>query len=96
MNILNLGFFAAIQTLQHQKSPRNINELIAAVEESFMEFCANKLNNNFLSLTACMVETMKMLGSNNYKVPHMGKEKMRKRGILPTQIECDKLLYTTV
>jgi len=42
-----------------------------------------KLNNIFLNLQQCIVETIKNNGSNKYKVPHMGKAKLARRGMLP-------------
>lgn len=35
MNVLDLEFFRAIQSLQHQEDPNTIDELVAAVEKSF-------------------------------------------------------------
>ena len=36
-NILDLGFFRSIQSLMHKKMPKNMNELIKAVEDAFEE-----------------------------------------------------------
>ncbi|XP_057535388.1 uncharacterized protein LOC130813569 [Amaranthus tricolor] len=36
-NILDLGFFRSIQSLMHKKMPKNITELITAVEDAFGE-----------------------------------------------------------
>jgi hypothetical protein len=66
MNVLDLGFFAAIQALQHQQAPRTIDDLILAVEKAFDELTSKKLNNVFLSLQQCITETMKVIGGNNY------------------------------
>ena len=35
LNILDLGFFSAIQSLQHKACPKTIEDLVAVVEESF-------------------------------------------------------------
>ncbi|KAM3288111.1 hypothetical protein P3S67_021541 [Capsicum chacoense] len=40
LNVLDLGFFRAIQSLQYQKSPKNTDELVEAVERSFNEMKA--------------------------------------------------------
>jgi hypothetical protein len=37
LNVLDLGFFNAIQTLQHEKAPTNIDELVTAVEEAYWD-----------------------------------------------------------
>lgn len=31
LNVLDLGFFAGLQALQHNESPKNIDELVSAV-----------------------------------------------------------------
>ncbi|XP_058211712.1 uncharacterized protein LOC131323890 [Rhododendron vialii] len=59
MNVLDLGYFRAIQFLQHQEAPRTIDELVHVVEKSFEEMSSDNLNRVFLSLQACMIEVMK-------------------------------------
>ncbi|KAH0638981.1 hypothetical protein KY290_036286 [Solanum tuberosum] len=59
--------FIAIQSLQYQNSPSNVDELVEC----------------------CMNEVMKDKGGNNYKVPHMNKERLEREGDLPLQVRCD-------
>ena len=47
LNVLDLGFFRAIQSLQEQEVLGNINELVRAVETSFERMSSNELNNVF-------------------------------------------------
>ncbi|KAH7863382.1 hypothetical protein Vadar_016764 [Vaccinium darrowii] len=90
MNVLDLGFFRAIQSLQYQAAPKNVDELVHAVEKSFEELSSECLNRVFLTLQASMIEVMKVNGGNNYKLPHMGKlHLMRDDGTLPTQLQCE-------
>jgi hypothetical protein len=70
MNILDLGFFNAIQSLQHQSLPKNIDKLIHAMDKAFEALEPEKLN-VFLILQQCMIATMKANGGNEYKIPHM-------------------------
>ncbi|KAL3519065.1 hypothetical protein ACH5RR_021654 [Cinchona calisaya] len=83
LNVLELGFFRAIQSLQHQEAPKNIDELVTAIEKSFDEFPVEKLNHVFFTLQMCMTEVMKSNGSNKYKVPHMNKSQLERNGYLP-------------
>ncbi|KAK4724057.1 hypothetical protein R3W88_026836 [Solanum pinnatisectum] len=85
----DLGFFRAIQSLQYQKAPLTIDELINAVETSFNEMKGERLNHVFLTLQSCMIEVMKAKGGNNYKVPYMMKERLEREGNLPIQLSCD-------
>lgn len=40
LNVLDLGFFSAIQSLQYQEAPKTIDELVVALEKSFDELMA--------------------------------------------------------
>ena len=44
MNVLDFGYFNSIQSLQHQKCTRTIEELIDAVESSFIELPLDNLS----------------------------------------------------
>ncbi|KAH0678103.1 hypothetical protein KY284_019188 [Solanum tuberosum] len=89
LNVLDLGFFRAIQSLQYQKAPSNVDELVKAVERSFDEMKVEQLNHVFLTLQSCMIEVMKDNGGNNYKVPHLNKNTLEREDNLPLQLCCD-------
>ena len=89
MNVLDLGFFRAIDSLQHREASTTIDELVSAVEKAYWEFPVEELNNVFLTLQTCMLEVMKVSGANNYKIPHMNKHKLLRNGHLPECISCD-------
>ncbi|GJX37032.1 transposase, Tc1-like protein [Tanacetum coccineum] len=96
LNVLDLGFFRAIQSLQEQEVLGNINELVRAVETSFDRMSSHELNNVFLTLQMCMKEIMKVQGGNNYQTPHIGKARLERQGMLPLQISCDANLINQV
>lgn len=54
INVLDLGFFRAIQSLQQQSASTTIDELIENVENSFQNLLPEVLNEVFLTLQACM------------------------------------------
>ncbi|XP_049394876.1 uncharacterized protein LOC125859215 [Solanum stenotomum] len=89
LNVLDLGFFRAIQSLQYQKVPSNVDELVEAVERSFDEMKVEQLNHVFLTLQSCMIEVMKGNGENNYKVPHLNKNRLEREDNHPLQLCCD-------
>ncbi|KAF0713673.1 hypothetical protein AaE_011739 [Aphanomyces astaci] len=89
LNVLDLGFFRAIQTLQEKNTSRCIDDIVAATEQAWSEVCMQTLNNNFLTLQACMRETICAQGNNNYKIPHCGKAKLLARGLLPQVLAVD-------
>jgi hypothetical protein len=90
LNVLDLGFFNSIQSLQHQYSPRTIDEMIDAVGDSFLRLHYSVLNNNFLTLQTCMEEVILHDGSNNYKIRHMSKQRLEREGRLPLSINCSQ------
>ncbi|KAI5396852.1 hypothetical protein KIW84_062904 [Lathyrus oleraceus] len=96
LNILDLGFFSAIQSLQYKEAPKTIDELISAVVKSFENFPSIKSNRIFVSLQLCMIEIMKEKGSNKYKIPHVNKERLERVRQLPIQIKCDPILVQEV
>ncbi|KAF7153301.1 hypothetical protein RHSIM_Rhsim01G0178000 [Rhododendron simsii] len=89
VNVLDLGYFRAIQSLQHQEAPKTVDVLVNAVEKSFEELSADRLNRVFIALQACMVEVIKVHGGNNYKLPHIGKNQLIRSAMLPSQLECE-------
>ncbi|KAK1399051.1 hypothetical protein POM88_008914 [Heracleum sosnowskyi] len=76
LNVLDLGFFRSIQDLQHEKAPTTIKELQTTVQQSFDEYPSEKLNKVFLTHQMCMKEIMRANGDNDYKLPHMGKDRL--------------------
>ena len=81
-NILNLGFFRAIQSF-NDDCPANEEELIKSVEKAYGEYPFCKLNCVWLTLQSCFNMIIEDDGGNDYKIPHMGKESMERRGLLP-------------
>lgn len=87
LNCLDLGFFNAIQSIQYKKFPKNVTELIKAVEEAYYEYDPKKINYTWLQLQHVMLEVLNCKGGNNFKMPHKGKEKLDRIGELPITIE---------
>jgi len=77
-NILDLAFFRAIQSLQYQKSPTNIDELIAHIHESFAELPLDICCKVWTTAQIVMNQILIHNGSNNYKLPYIGKLKIEK------------------
>ena len=95
-NVLDLGFFNAIQSLQYQESPKTIDELIVAVNNAFENQTRLNLSKIFLTHQQCMIDIMKTKGGNGYKIPHMGKDRLERAGKLPTCLSVDQDLIKSV
>ena len=76
LNVLDLGFFSVIQSVQHKESPKTVEELVNAVVKAFKSFPIAKSNHIFLTLQLCMIEIMKVKGSHEYKIPHVNKVRL--------------------
>ena len=88
MNILDLGFFASIQSLQNKIAATDIDQLIAAVLKAFAEVAPKKLADNFITIQAVMNCVLENDGSNNFKAPNLSKAKKRHVGQEITRIHC--------
>ena len=96
MNVLDLGYFNAIQSLQHKTAPRDIDKLITAVYESFQSLHWSKLNDIFLTLQKVMEACILHDGKNDYKLPHMSKRKLENLQQLPTSIKVSETLENKI
>lgn len=79
-NILDLGFFASIQSLRDRCKPRTINDLVAEVETAWGTACSHELGKVWTSLQACMEQILLCGGDNTYKLPHLGKDRAARAG----------------
>lgn len=82
LNILDLGFFNSIQSLQHKKMPKNVDELLAAINEAYYELDPQTLCFVWVTLQEVMNEVLKVKGGNEYTNTHIYKEKFLKEGKL--------------
>ncbi|XP_057517048.1 uncharacterized protein LOC130798177 [Amaranthus tricolor] len=76
----------SIQSLMHKKMPKNMNELIKAVEDAFEELHPKNLTNVWISLQHNLNEILKVKGSNDYVQPHLGKKVQEDNGRLRIQV----------
>lgn len=56
LNILDLGFFAAIQTIQYKEAAKTVGELVSAVQNAFENYPPTSSNRMFLTLHHVLVE----------------------------------------
>jgi hypothetical protein len=86
MNILDLGFFRAVQSANDEVS-QDEAQLIEHVEKAYAEFSREKINCNWLTLQSCLNEIIENHGNNDYKIPHMAKQRLERMGQLPISLE---------
>jgi len=89
-NILDLGFFRALQSLYFQMGDAaTADELIANVLSAWNQYDPRKIYYVFLTHQTCMAEIIKRNGGNDYSIPHMGKERLDRHGALPHRVAVD-------
>lgn len=96
LNVLDLGFFNSLQSIQYKTSSKTTEELVAAVNTAFVDYPVGQSNKIFLTLHGCMKEVMKIGGGNGYNIPHIKKEMLERQGRLPLQLKCDASLVQQV
>ena len=87
LNLNDLGFFNALQSYYYQRCPSNAMEPIDMVKECYNEYPANKINRIWLTLQSCLNEIIINHGGNQYKIPHMNKERLERQNRLPESLE---------
>lgn len=93
--MLNLILTPTIRKL-FLKLFRNLEELISTAQQSFSEIDASTVEDVFLPLEACLLEVLKRRGDKKYKVTHIGKEKLRKQGLLTDNLDCPEDLLQEI
>jgi hypothetical protein len=53
LNVFDLGFFNAIQSLQQQETMNSVHELIDAMERSFDDFSYEEFDRFFSTIQSC-------------------------------------------
>jgi hypothetical protein len=97
LNINDLSFFASIQSLYYKQTEviiKNIETLIEAMDYTYEKYNCIKINRAFLTLFTNYNAILQTEGKNNYKIMHMSKESLERRGLLPTRIVVQRLPET--
>ena len=83
LNVLDLAFFRAIQSLQQKTQLMNKAQLIDNTLQAYNDFPDRKIDNGFLTLMGCMNMILENDRDNKYRIPHMSKASLEKSGTLP-------------
>lgn len=88
-NILDLGFFNSIQSLQDRTTPSTVDEMIAEVKRAFDAQTPATLGKVWTTLQAVLQEIMLAKGDNTFKLPHLGQDKAARAGTpIPRELPC--------
>ncbi|DAZ97619.1 TPA: hypothetical protein N0F65_002238 [Lagenidium giganteum] len=89
LNILDLGFFASIRSLQSRTTPKTIDGLIAEVEKAFEEIKPAIAELHVLDTSDRDARRMANDGKNNFNPRHIKKKSLMPSGLLPRSLRCD-------
>jgi hypothetical protein len=91
-NQCDLTFFRALQADQWAAGFASTTEgLIEKVMHAWQHFDVMKINKGFITLQTCLNEILESDGGNDYKIPHMGKDRLQRLGQLPRRIRASPL-----
>ena len=86
LNINDLGFFRALQAYFSQFCPKTTEEIVEYVLKAHELYPKERINHIWLSLMTVMNEIIDSNGDNDYKIPHIGKERLEREGRLPVTL----------
>ena len=86
LNVLDLGYFNSIQSLQKTKVCHEVEDLVSAVVSSYVELDNRKLENIWMTWQLVMLEVIRVGGDNTYVIPHINKAKLEKEGLVRTEV----------
>jgi hypothetical protein len=86
LNICDLGLFNAVQAAYYRMAPKTAVELIQCVEQTYMAYPPYKINRIFITLQSVFNEILYHHGGNEYKIPHMNKDRLERLNQLPVAV----------
>ncbi|CAN0498166.1 unnamed protein product, partial [Discosporangium mesarthrocarpum] len=88
LNVNDLGFFHSIQQLKEDVGVSS-EDLVEAIMGAFNVCPWETLERVWQSLLAVLGEVLGSKGDNSHKLPHLGKENLRRTGKLPVNGRVD-------
>jgi hypothetical protein len=85
-NICDLGLFNAVQSAYYMTCPRNSMEIIECVQKTWDEYPWEKINRIWVTLQSIYNMIIETHGCNQFKIPHMNKDRMEREGTLPREV----------
>ncbi|ETV73064.1 hypothetical protein H257_12100 [Aphanomyces astaci] len=88
LNVLGLGFFASIQSLQYKKMSRTVDDVVRNTMEAFDELTYDNWRACLSPFQAVMRLVLKHSGDNHFALPHLTKAALRRAGLLMSNVSC--------
>ena len=94
MNVLDLGLFNALQSVQLRTPSNNIKHLVDSVTNAYAAYPSSKISDIFITLQSVLESTITSNGSNNFKIKHGLKKGLSHEEKLHYNLSCDSAIYT--
>ncbi|ETV79138.1 hypothetical protein H257_07868 [Aphanomyces astaci] len=88
LNVLDLGFFASIQSIQYKVVSRSIDDVIRSTLAAFQALSSDKLDNVFVTFQAVMRLVLEHKGDNHFRLPHLKKDALCRAGTPMANVTC--------
>ncbi|KAG6943971.1 hypothetical protein JG687_00018126, partial [Phytophthora cactorum] len=82
MNVLDLGLFNSLQSIQYRTPTYKIDSLITAVEKAYRDLPSITIDKCFWTAQKILERVIACGGDNTYKLPRVSKHHIR-NGVLP-------------
>jgi len=92
-NVLDLGLFRSLQSTTWDTEISDIRDIVKTAEDAYKKLDPHVLNDTFLSLQKHMESAMLDGGGNNFKEPHMDKDRRRRAGEDIEVLRCSESAY---
>ena len=86
LNVLDLGYFNEIQSLQQKIQLTTIEDLVESVTESYRDLSINQLHNSCITWKLVMLRVIYCNGDNTYVFPRKNRGVLERDGILKTTV----------
>ncbi len=96
LNALNLGFFNSLQSVHCRNLCHSYQQLCKNVQSAFVDHKIERVGNIWLTLKAIYNQFMKEKGSSKYTLPHIHKQKLKKKGQLPSSMTICSNAYAVI
>lgn len=74
MNVLDLGLFNAIQSVQYKRPSHKLEDLVTAVQDAFESIPSSTIDKCFITLQKVLQCVIADNGGNSYKLPRVSKQ----------------------
>lgn len=91
LNVLDLGLFHSLQSIQYQDSSFTVEQLVDTVVRSFERLPSETIDKCFVTLQGVVAKVIDHLGHNDYKLPRM-RSRFYRSCAPPLSIPCESAL----